>query len=971
MLSKRSIRRLFWGCLILWGILIALQLIHLSTPVHITDTNGESTVEITIQPGTIHFPNQDVQVRWELDGIQSVHIDGQGTIGAGDTTFVADACNALAFNVVYSDGTEASFHAQPRLSITDPVTILLVILGIGVLLLAGHAYRIPIATPVSDSLFQLPATLADFKQSRILWKWLLLLGVVLPVIYSTIPLCNGQNLVNFGFDTFQMAGFYLPIIISLFLFIFSIIRNEVFYYGIRQWVYRTPQPIVITIVIIWWGLVFSQIAKWAYQLPVVPVLITGAWFALVGFTIVLVNATSPNRRALFANLTRERLTQHRVPILIIGLVLGLLLWFTPWQMFIAYTWLQMLIGVALFVLPGLFVQQWFHRQQAWSLSRAISLGFVLSVTMTALLGFVSNLLGLSMTAVQAGLFIIGFLAFVALLWDGQWSLPPTKTEYPRLVAGLMLIAIMAMLFISRMPFAHFAYNTAFTGDYHSQTAYATYFSEAEPYAYQEVFLGTDTPTPPRFWFFYWSLSHALIDQLANTHASVSVLILGSFTAIIAFISSYALARRLGLNRIMAWLVILVQIASFALTLENFEVGQVFVQWTAIDKGILTFIFTPVVLSLLLGWLAKPTRRTFSLLCLAIIGMPFTHPVMTAVTVLVCGFILLFDTLVTRRIKIQLLALLDLGIAVALPFTNLLLASQSNSALNEMITVGPDFSVAPDFHRDLLIVSDNGQYRIATHLVDALPFVLAIVSLGILLIRTPRAISTRFALATLIPLGIVLFPPTASVLGRAITPFQLWRVPWIVPLGVVILLGYHQLQQRLPQQGRQVLIALIALGCLAITITGFQQSVWAIADIESAREDNADRPIRVQQVYANMGRYLAEHAQDNALIIGDPILASWIPTLSGNSAGLIFRSPQNMTGHAGIPLDESQARYDAYLQFFQSDDDQARIDILNTYDVDYLIISRNQPTIHDFANRYDAVEEVDTFGIYTLYAVTSP
>ena len=966
-------RRFFWGCLLLWGLLVVLQIVHLSTPQHITDTRVESSVDITIEPGTIHFPQQPVQVTWELEGIQSVHIDGQGTVGMGDTTFIADACTSLTFDVVYADGTEASFLAQPRLSITDPVTVLLVIMGIGVLLLAGRAYQLPILTPIADFISQLPDSYYDPDQSFALWRPALFLAVISASFYSLTPLCHGQTLFDLGeFYPLHLQIFAGTILITLIALLLNLLGRNFLLEIMLFWAGLLPKSIVVGILTVWGGFVFSLIALWGYQLPIVPVLVTLAWFVVIGLWKVQVNILPINEhRSIVAWFTRERLTQHRIPILILTLILGLLLWFAPWQLFIASEWLQMLFGVFLFILPGILVQQWFYRQQAWSLSRALSLGFVLSITMTALLGFISTLLGLSILAVQAGLFLIGFVAFVALLWDGQWTLPPTQTEHPRLVAGLMLIAIFAMLFISRMPFAHFAYNPAFTGDYHTQTAYTTYFAEADTYAYQEIILGTDSPTPPRLWFFYWSLSHAMIGKLSATHASISVLLLGSFTAIIAFTSSYALARRLGMKRALAWLVILIQIASIALTLQLFEVGQVFVQWTAIDKGILTFIFAPVVWSLLLGWLNNPTRGNGILFGLAVIGMPFTHPVMTAITALVCGFMLLFDVVISRRLKTPLIALIILGIAVALPFANLLLATQANSSFAEAVNQ-PDFTTVQDFHLDLLEFDEAGRYRTATHLVDGLPFILAGVCLVTLWIRTSLSVPARFTLATFIPVGIALFPLTAPLLGRVITPFQLWRVPWIVPFGIVIVLGYQLLDKQLSTRLRPTIIGLLAIACLYVMVTGFQHQHWAISDMEFSREGKSDRPIRQQHVLANLGRYLSDNAQGEVLIIGDPILASWIPTLASQSNGLIFRSTEVMVSQGGIPLTEAEARYEAYLQFFQSEDDQDRLDILTQYDVDYLVISRNQPTILEFATQHaDTIQNRGQFGLYTLYQISKP
>ncbi|MBC7814462.1 MAG: hypothetical protein H7175_25120, partial [Burkholderiales bacterium] len=75
-------------------------------PISITDTYSESTVFFAAERDVIIFPNQCVNVRWSVDGIREVYLNGQGQVGAGEqcVTF-NESAQGPRLGVIFNDGT--------------------------------------------------------------------------------------------------------------------------------------------------------------------------------------------------------------------------------------------------------------------------------------------------------------------------------------------------------------------------------------------------------------------------------------------------------------------------------------------------------------------------------------------------------------------------------------------------------------------------------------------------------------------------------------------------------------------------------------------------------------------------------------------------------------------------------------------------------------------------------------------------
>ncbi|MCA9914123.1 MAG: hypothetical protein KC496_12275, partial [Anaerolineae bacterium] len=551
---------------------------------------------------------------------------------------------ASNLRVLLPDDNELSYMVYPSIGILDAPALLLIAGIVICLLVAGYLHPLPLLSPVAHAIATLPHGIPEPAHRMAILRAGWLFSAVLMLFYAAVPVCETRTLLSFSaVYPVHVAAYMLFAIASGLLLLISLIQPAALFNTLESIVRQTPRIVMLGIVFLFWWLIFTLLAMWGYRLPVTGVLLVGFWPAAAGYFALLANAINDERRTLQITLVFLR----REIAISIALVLWLLAWYAPWQNIITDYWLRTALALLLFVLPGLFLQQWLYQDRPLSRSFAITGGFVLSVTMTALLGLLATLLHLPHTAVIAGEALIGGIALIAVLWYGKYQPPASDDSNPAILTLVMLVAVVGMVLFSRLPFSYMHYE-AFAGDYWTQTAYTTYYAESDSYQFHEVLLGTETATPPRLWFYFWPLTPAVIGQLTHIHTATQLKLIGPLMAALSLLCTYGLARAFHLKRSLAWLAVLLQMAGLLLLLNPFETGQSFMQWATIDKIVGTFILAPVLFRVLFIFLENPNRRYFAALVLAAFALPFTHAVVTALTALIIGVFLVFDVLATRR-----------------------------------------------------------------------------------------------------------------------------------------------------------------------------------------------------------------------------------------------------------------------------------------------------------------------------------
>ncbi|MEO8608794.1 MAG: hypothetical protein ABI690_12965 [Chloroflexota bacterium] len=124
------------------ALIAALPLIYLylhPIPYVFDTTVGQATVHFESSESRLLFPGQCVGLKWDLEGIQAVAINGQGHVGH-DTTVTCNTDLLPTMNLTLQDGTTKRFRLAEEKLYTNPVIIGLWILIAGGL--AGAAYSL-------------------------------------------------------------------------------------------------------------------------------------------------------------------------------------------------------------------------------------------------------------------------------------------------------------------------------------------------------------------------------------------------------------------------------------------------------------------------------------------------------------------------------------------------------------------------------------------------------------------------------------------------------------------------------------------------------------------------------------------------------------------------------------------------------------------------------------------------------------
>lgn len=128
-------------------------------------TDGTAKLYFAVSSTRVVFPNQCLDVMWNVEGIKTVQVNGEGRIGTGTAKF----CNTLGnpdLRVELQDGSIKELPIQTQKLYREPVTALLLIGGVVALALAAYSLiGMPAALAVIAVVLTTPALLY-FVQSE-------------------------------------------------------------------------------------------------------------------------------------------------------------------------------------------------------------------------------------------------------------------------------------------------------------------------------------------------------------------------------------------------------------------------------------------------------------------------------------------------------------------------------------------------------------------------------------------------------------------------------------------------------------------------------------------------------------------------------------------------------------------------------------------------------------------------------------
>jgi hypothetical protein len=573
--------------------------------------------------------------------------------------------------------------------------------------------------------------------------------------------------------------------------------------------------------------------------------------------------------------------------LVAALLAWLFLSLFPWQAwFESAAVLRFMVGLLLYLVPGIFTFLYVSEDRNFS-PRVLLGGFIVSVFATGLLGVLARLFQLNFTFIRWGFSIWGAAAvFLFFLRDVKVTFQFEKFAWWEILS-LLMATVGALYFASlaQPPLIHddaFTYNALL---YYYQHAAALNFQFPSALSRLEI---------PRFWIAYWPLVEATISGLSKVDG---LIITGAYLppalACFSFLGIYSLGRTLNLPRPAAALAILAQGFSLMRLTKWNQPGNLFFQRLTEDKVAAAFFISLIFILLAVEYFEKPSARKLMLVGVAALAMVFTHPIqfgMTCMIVGVYGLPMLFN----KDLRWKYVALIGvLAVVVLIPYTFRFMGGEYSQTLSfSLKDVAENDEFARFGVRRIDIIDGTQFYGISHYLTQGLPYEISLVAVALSLFFFWRHKSARYVLAAFLVLGVSMFPYTGWIVGTFTTPFQLWRLTWLMPFGLAfafLVWAVFELAQKNKWVGQwkswtQPAFYLAAFAVMIALVVYVRP--WASGNLPSTNLDEVD----IYSNYVSTARLMNQMDVNAPIIIGAPdsTVNSIIPSLTLKFVPFVFR-----------------------------------------------------------------------------------
>jgi tetratricopeptide (TPR) repeat protein len=404
-------------------------------------------------------------------------------------------------------------------------------------------------------------------------------------------------------------------------------------------------------------------------------------------------------------------------------------------------------------------------------------------------------------------------------------------------------------------------------------------------------------------------------------------------------------------------------------------GGEFINRVTEDKYVARFVFVPVALALAI--LTLKTRRLRYLLLFAFVcpSVVAVHPlglVFIGLPVAGLGLLHLLFNLRDRGAWGYVGGLALSLLAVGGPPT-LYLAATGSSLLQRMDSMAP--RVAESLTEGLgyydEIQTVGGQY-----IVDPVfllnPAVLAAYALGVpfLVLRVRQRPAAQLLLGTLLFVPIVCFvPPIANFAGEVIGPWILPRLAWPIPLAAVIVLGWllweglTYAKRRLVESGsRTERLAGVLLAPLLVFCGLVAAAPSSIAQVRTA-DQSGEVPEEEVSCSDPVFTWMDDGFSASSTVLAPEAENSCIMARASTADILNYRKQKPGRNEFKVILERF---YDGATL------DTDTIRMLRYYEVDYIMLPRDEELGEQMRHRPDSFTEVNIpGGQYVLYEVDLP
>lgn len=605
-----------------------------------------------------------------------------------------------------------------------------------------------------------------------------------------------------------------------------IVRPETLLEKLSQGISRVPYEVVWAITILSWMCI-------AYALIVWTVNISAPIAIIVCLTAFLIHVCIPYT---YSRIAPDQQFSLRSGIISrqkwIGIGTGIV-----WLLLSQFGWYdllhndhtQILIGLCLFIVPGMAIQHIVFADECWRWIRAIGFGLIFSVVLALAIFAIGLIFALSATLVKLlfGLIGAGWIIYAI----GFRTLPERQqpSEIQSLSDHVLVLGAVTAIFIA-MLFASLEMKwikvSGIDTDFIVYNALATEFTQTDALSWNEPYFNTGTRLPVRFMFGNFPGIQAVITNLGDAHPLNTFLVLQVLLVPFAFLGINELARRLNLSLEYRMLAIILSVFTLVSLTHTYQAGLNFFGRLIQDKLFIAFIYFPFLFALYIDYLKQPTKKRSGIVCLLAFATPFLHATSFAWTAMILGVYSVLMWIRHRMILRTLPVLIVIVVGLLLPF----LANRLEPGFDyysrfqsEETEESPQAYIT---HLERVVVLDDGSYLgINPRLMSTRIAQLLFVGFVLAVVLAWWDDLALFVLAFAILFVCLKIPITFKLISSAITEWHTWRYTWFIPYGFTVLLivvAGFRIWDRLPiaktfQPIRGMILSLLGVVVLFVTM----------------------------------------------------------------------------------------------------------------------------------------------------------
>jgi hypothetical protein len=657
------------------------------------------------------------------------------------------------------------------------------------------------------------------------------------------------------------------------------------------------------------------------------------------------------------------------PTLLIGLlVVWIGLWFLPWQALLKpLPAIAVLIALVMYIIPGALLQQLAWPDRTFDPLRAITVGFVLSVALTAILGLIALVFHLSIGFLLGSLFWISTVMLALLIRRG-WRAPVEAQPRSWVNTFLMALALVTMALTAALTFSRSAYDHRISDDV-TYDAYAQAYAYGDQLGFEEVYFGTQALSSARFWLALWPMSQAVILRLSDVHILTLNPLLKAYFVVLALLNLYELARAFKLPTSIAWLTVIGQVAWLDSTWGIIRYGLTTINQ---DKRLLALLIAPVIFRLLVELFRD--RRFLKLFATACLGAVLTHSTLFALTALICGIYCVGEMLLFRhyRTAFRVIGVLAVCIGLLLPLRFIERSYVFRVASEDAIGESHAWEVRMN---RLTTIEGTPFYGLSFQSLYIKQFLMVYVSSFCALFFLRRSAAARFIVSVMLLTLIEMFPYTGWLIGLGITPYHLWRIQWLIPIGIgwaFLIMLFVSLLSRLVPAGRRAQrlkgAALAAVGAASLIVVLVSSLQDDAVRIQLRHIAQGEGPRTGYETLVQLGEFLDSQLPVPSVVIANSnLLSSTIPGLSANAKTLVFRTLTTADRQTQVDANALNARYDVFNRFWDAELSETRIEIMNAYAIRLVVTEGNERVMaqmmEDYPNQIVQIARIGRFRVY--------